>query len=345
MEVFVDITRFAATASRAAMRDRVAQLVDAGASGVSVSDHLFATEEGRPRRNGVTPGCDPLTTLAVVAGLSDRLAVQTVVMNAAWIHPALLLRGFHQLAVLLGGERVTAGLGAGWSTEEFDAVGMQLPPFRTRMDRLEEVLRLARGLYDAGTVTLDGHHVVARDLPLSPLPQRAPSLLVGGGSERVLTMAGRYADLLDLHGDPRHGKVAGATMAQARAGDVARRALTTVDNLAGRIELVRAAASEAGRPRDAVGVTTQIWYVAFGSTEQVRAAEEELCARWAGIPARPLDRSPYLLFGRPQQMAEALWERREAYGLTRISLSEEGGIASAPPDPLRFCREVLPLLG
>ena len=168
---------------------------------------------------------------------------------------------------------------------------------------------------------------------------------MGGGSDRLLGLAGRFADLLDLHGDPKHGRVTGATMAQASAGDVARRAHTTVDDLAGRIGLVRDAAEAAGRPRDAVGVATQIWYVAFGSPAQVRAADEELCERWAGIPYRPLDRSPYLLFGSPAQIAEAVAERREAYGLQRISLSEETGIAAAPPDPVRFCREVLPLLG
>jgi hypothetical protein len=43
-------------------------------------------------------------------------------------------------------------------------------------------------------------------------------------------------------------------------------------------------------------------------------------------------------------MADALLERREAYGLDRITVSAEGGIRSAPPDPLRFCREVLPVL-
>jgi hypothetical protein len=75
---------------------------------------------------------------------------------------------------------------------------------------------------------------------------------LGGGSGRVLRMAGRYADVLDLHGDPRHGRVAGATMAQARAGDVQRRALTTVDDLAARMDLVRAAAADAGRPPVAV---------------------------------------------------------------------------------------------
>jgi len=112
----------------------------------------------------------------------------TVEVNASGTHPALLLRQFSQLAVLVGGERVTAGLGAGWSTEEFAALGLELPPFRTRMDRLEEVLRLARGLYDHGAVTFEGTHIVARDLPLSPVPEQPPALLVGGGSDRVLLL-------------------------------------------------------------------------------------------------------------------------------------------------------------
>jgi alkanesulfonate monooxygenase SsuD/methylene tetrahydromethanopterin reductase-like flavin-dependent oxidoreductase (luciferase family) len=124
---------------------------------------------------------------------------------------------------------------------------------------------------------------------------------------------------------------------------VQRRALTTVEDLAARSELVRAAAADAGRPP--VDVSTQIWYVPFASSvAAVRAAEEELCAVWAHLPYRPLNRSPYLLLGSPAQMAEALLERREAYGLERISLSGEPGVRSAPADPVRFCREVLPLL-
>jgi alkanesulfonate monooxygenase SsuD/methylene tetrahydromethanopterin reductase-like flavin-dependent oxidoreductase (luciferase family) len=188
VKVFVELTHFAATAGRSALRDRIAALEDAGATGVAVFDHVFLTRDGRPRRDGADPGCEPMTTLAAVAGLSDRLELQTVVMNTAWIHPALLLRQFSQLAVLIGGERVTAGLGAGWSTEEFAALGLELPPFRTRMDRLEEVLQLARTLYDHGAVTLEGTHIVARDLPLSPVPEQPPALLVGGGSDRVLLL-------------------------------------------------------------------------------------------------------------------------------------------------------------
>jgi alkanesulfonate monooxygenase SsuD/methylene tetrahydromethanopterin reductase-like flavin-dependent oxidoreductase (luciferase family) len=344
VKVFVEITRFAARATWPQLREYVTRLEDAAATGVTVADHLFHTRDDLPRSEAVDVACDPLTTLASIAGMSGRLEVQTVVANSAWIHPALLLRQFTQLAVLLGGERVTAGLGAGWSPEEFDALGLELPPFRARMDRLEEVLRFGRELYDTGRVSLAGRHVTARDLPLGPVPARPPALLVGGGSDRVLRMAGRYADVLDLHGDPRHGKVAGATMAEARRGDISRRVGTTVEDLAARIELVRDAAAEAGRLRDAVRVGSQIFFTAYGSGDDVRAAEEELCAKWAGIAPRRLDRNPYLLFGTPAQMAEALAERRERYGLERISLGE-AGLPRVPADPVRFCREVLPLLG
>jgi alkanesulfonate monooxygenase SsuD/methylene tetrahydromethanopterin reductase-like flavin-dependent oxidoreductase (luciferase family) len=285
-----------------------------------------------------------VTTLAAVAALSDRLGLQTVVANIAWQHPALLFRQFAQLAVLAGEERVTAGLGAGWSTEEFDAIGLSMPPFRPRMDRLEEVLSLARALFVDGSATVNGTYIRAQDLPLSPQPETRPRILVGGGSDRILRMAGRYADILDLHGDPRHGKVAGATMAQARVGDARRRALTTVEELAVRARLVGAAAIDAGRMPADVAVSTEIIYAAFGDFARVREAERALCGSWAGIPEQRLDRSAYLLFGDPAQMAEALAERQQAYGLSRITIMSESGIALAPADPLRFCREVVPLL-
>jgi len=44
--------------------------------------------------------------------------------------------------------------------------------------------------------------------------------------------------------------------------DVGASGVTTVEHLRGRIELVRDAAEAAGRPRNAVGVATQIWYSA-----------------------------------------------------------------------------------
>lgn len=46
--------------------------------------------------------------------------------------------------------------------EEFDALGLAMPSFAHRMGRLEEVLALARSLFDAGSVDVVGEHVIAR---------------------------------------------------------------------------------------------------------------------------------------------------------------------------------------
>lgn len=76
VQVYVDLTRFAAGATRAQLRDRVRELEDVGATGVSVSDHIFFTAGGRPRTEGVGHGCDPLTTLAAVRiSLSEEAGI------------------------------------------------------------------------------------------------------------------------------------------------------------------------------------------------------------------------------------------------------------------------------
>jgi alkanesulfonate monooxygenase SsuD/methylene tetrahydromethanopterin reductase-like flavin-dependent oxidoreductase (luciferase family) len=344
VRVYVELSRFAATATRAQLKDMVHALEDAGAAGVSFSDHIFVTENDRPRSESVAYSCEPLTSMAAVVGMSSRLAVQTTVVNTAWIHPALLLRQFAQLAVLAGGQQVTAGLGAGWSVEEFDALGIHMPSFRQRMDRFEEVVAFAHSLFSERLASITGVHVTARQVPLSPPCVTTPDLMIGGGSDRILDLAGRYADVLELHGDPRHGKVVGATMEQAKLGDIRRRALTTVTDLATRMQLVRAAESRAGRPPGSVAVANTIWYAAYGDRSAVAEAERQLCRDWAHIPDQRLSASPYLLLGEPGQIADTLIERHEAYGLGRISLTENAGVPAAPHDPIRFCQEVVPRL-
>ena len=92
VQVYVELTGFATTANRRELAGYVTVLEDAGAAGVSVSDHLFGTSDGVSRAESVQPAGEPMTTLAAVAALSDRLGLQTVVANTAWQHPALTLR-------------------------------------------------------------------------------------------------------------------------------------------------------------------------------------------------------------------------------------------------------------
>ena len=91
------------------LRERIPRLEAWGLTGVMVGDHLFIQAPGQPRGEARRP-LEPMTVLATVATLSDRLHIGTMVSNLSFLHPALVLRQFAQLAALFGGERVLAGL-------------------------------------------------------------------------------------------------------------------------------------------------------------------------------------------------------------------------------------------
>jgi alkanesulfonate monooxygenase SsuD/methylene tetrahydromethanopterin reductase-like flavin-dependent oxidoreductase (luciferase family) len=272
------------------------RLESLGVAGVVQGDHLFVP--GPPVDDPVsTMAADSLTVLTTVAAHSDRLGIATLVANVGFHHPLLLLRKFAHLAQLYGGSRVYAGLGAGWSRREFEALGLTMPPHAERLQRLEETARLARTLIDTGWASVEGAHVTARDLPLAPHPTDPPRLLLGGGSPALLALAGRYADHVDL-APPSHRRDGNALQ---------RPLLTTVDDLADSARAARAS----GRPLTTSLLLTAVVFCDAGS---VRAEEGAICAR-VGLPWRALDACPYVLVGEPARIAEQVHERQERIGL------------------------------
>jgi alkanesulfonate monooxygenase SsuD/methylene tetrahydromethanopterin reductase-like flavin-dependent oxidoreductase (luciferase family) len=282
---------------------KVNRLEALGVSGVVQGDHLFLP--GPPPDDPLSrQAADALTVLTTVAAHSERLGVATLVANVGFHHPLPLLRKFANLALLHGGHRVYAGLGAGWSRREFEALGIPMPAHRERVARLAETARLARTLFDRGWATQDGAHVSAADLPLAPAAPSPPRLLLGGGSPSLLAMAGRYADHIDL-APPTHRR---------SDNEFQRSLLTTIEDLAESARTARAA----GRP-----LTTSLLLTAVVvcRSSSVREEEEALCAR-VGLPWRALDKCPYVLIGEPAQIAERVCEQQERIGLDWLIVAE-----------------------
>jgi alkanesulfonate monooxygenase SsuD/methylene tetrahydromethanopterin reductase-like flavin-dependent oxidoreductase (luciferase family) len=305
-------------------RDAARRYESLGVTGVVQGDHPFIPTA--PYTSPVAAmAADCLTVLTTVAAHSERLRVATLVANVGIQHPLFLLRKFANLAVIHGGERIYAGLGAGWSRRGFEAIGLEMPSHRERMDRLEEVVRLARELFDTGSADLRGDHVVASELPLAPRPDVPPRLLLGGGSQRLLELAGRYADHLDL-APPSH---------RTARNEFQRKLLTTTADLEAAARAARDAASAAGRPPAAITVSVLTTNVVFCRESEIAAQEEAICNA-LDLPFRSLADCPYVLIGEPRRMAEAIRERRERIGLAWIVLPHEA--------VARFCTEVVPLL-
>jgi probable F420-dependent oxidoreductase len=165
-----------------------------GFDSVWVSDHFFYSFA----RYGADPtpiaSLEPLATLAGVAAVTDRVRIGTLVLCAAFRHPALLARAATSIDLLADG-RLDLGLGAGWMAEEFEAFGYRFGSAGERFAILEETVEVLGRLFGGEEVTYDGRRVTLRQALLRPAPDRPPPLWLGGkGGPRLLRLAARLAD-------------------------------------------------------------------------------------------------------------------------------------------------------
>ncbi|WP_091449277.1 TIGR03619 family F420-dependent LLM class oxidoreductase [Actinokineospora iranica] len=135
---------------------------------------------------------DPVATLGFLAARTSRIRIGVAVLNLPFFAPPLLAK---QLATvdLLSGGRLDAGLGIGWSDEEYTAVGVDK---RDRGKRAEEYLPLLRRFWTDEVVDHDGEFYRVPPTRMDPKPVQAggPPILVGAGAEPALRRAGRLAD-------------------------------------------------------------------------------------------------------------------------------------------------------
>ena len=152
--------------------------------------------------------------LATVAAVTDRLRVAPFVANNDLRHPALLAQDLATLDVLSGG-RVEVAIGAGWNRPEYAALGIPFDATGVRVSRLAEAVTVLKGCFADGPFSFAGEHytITEHDGQPTPVQQPHPPLFIGGGGKRVLTLAGREADIVGLA--PR-------TLAATDGGDVVR---------------------------------------------------------------------------------------------------------------------------
>lgn len=126
----------------------------------------------------------PLPTLAWLAGLTQRIALGTLIVVLPLHHPIHLAKEVATLQELSRG-RVLLGLGMGWHEDEFRFLGVEP---RGRGRRADEALRLMRALW-RGERSFHGHHWSFDDATFAPLPEPEPELWFGGSSERAVRRA------------------------------------------------------------------------------------------------------------------------------------------------------------
>jgi probable F420-dependent oxidoreductase len=182
--------RFGTGGGRLADRDRLVAAArraeDIGYSTFSMADHF-----GLPFA--------PLIALQAVADATTTLRITQTVLAHDFRQPAVLAKELATLDVFSGG-RVEVGLGAGWMRSEYEQAGIRFDSAGIRIARLEEFITVLKGLFADEPFSFSGAHYRISDLDGTPKPiQRPhPPILVGGGGMKLLAVAARQADIIQV---------------------------------------------------------------------------------------------------------------------------------------------------
>ena len=287
-------------------RDKLRRIEDLGYWSVAVSDHFTAGWK-----------MEPVVVMTAAAEATSTLRVTSLVLGNDYRHPVMLHKSMATLDVLSGG-RVEIGLGAGWMESDYAAANMAYDPAPVRIERLAESVEVIRGLFGAEPFSYVGKHYQITELDGLPKPVRQPhpEILIGGGSRRVLELAGASADIVGIN----------PVMRRDRSDGLALLDLTS-EGVAKKIAIARAAAVAAGRDPDALRYHTSIRSVDVTDAPDGR--------RWVSSMATDvtdpaiLADSPAVLHGTVESCVEMLQRRREEFGLDYFHLGGDP-LAAAP---------------
>lgn len=284
---------------RDAWLDSVRRIEELGYDSISWADHFVN-------------GLDPVASLAAAAIATERLRLTSFVFDNDFRHPAVLAMSAGTIDILSAG-RLELGIGAGWMKPEYIQSGIPFDPPGVRIARLEETLQLLTLLFTGEPVTYQGafYQVDGLTLPPVPVQQPHPPFVIGGGSRKILTLAGKYADIVGI---TNRALPDGAKDLEDLTAEAMERKIGWIRDGAGE----RFSHIELNLICGRVVITDDREAAAAQMTEQLPLSVEQI-----------LD-APAILIGSVEEIVATLQERRARYGVSNIVVIEPMTEAFAP---------------
>src|SRR5438445_2638232 len=256
----------------------------------------------------------PVPALMAAADATTTLRIASLVFDNDFRHPLVLAKEGATLDLLSDG-RLEFGLGAGWMRTDYEESGIPFDEPAVRVDRLEEALAIVKGLWADKPFSFEGKHytITEHDGLPKPVQKPHPPILVGGGAKRVLSIAGREADIVSINFNLRPGVVSGDLGPDG-----------TAERVEQKIGWVRDAA---GDRFDDIELGVTIFFPVI--TDDRKATAEALAGGFKLTPEQALE-IPFALVGTVDEIVDDLVARRERFGLSYIAISGGGFRALAP---------------
>ena len=316
--------RFAVQATNASSardwREFTCKVEDLGYSCLMLADHYLGP--GPAQQVARTPRQDlaPIAAIAAAAAYTTVLRVGCRVFCIDYHVPAVLAKEAATLDLLSDG-RLELGIGAGWSGVEYEAMGLTFDTPGRRISKLEEVVALIKAhcsgeelAYAGEFVNVDGYQGTPQ-----PVQRPHPPIMIGGGGKRVLTYAGREADIVSINTVP--------FVVRTEDG------LTPQEEAARRFEYVRAGA---GTRIGNLDIESSPYFVSIvGSADGGSTADDSEAAyarmdEKTGMSLDVLVDHPNVLVGSEDAIVDCLQARREMYGVNYVTVQQKQAERFAP---------------
>ena len=133
---------------------------------------------------------DPIETLTFAAANTNKIALGTSVIDMLFHNPVVLARRFATLDVLSEG-RAIAGLGIGWSKDEYEVSNI---PFQNRGKRADEFIQVLKRIWTDDVVEFKGKYYSIPASKIGPKPIQKPNvpIYLGGFSPNIFSRIVNY---------------------------------------------------------------------------------------------------------------------------------------------------------
>jgi probable F420-dependent oxidoreductase len=281
-------------------RDIARRAEDLGYSTLFLADHYLGPGPVYDRSAHLPQNLAPIPAIAAAAEATEHIRVGCRVFAVDFHVPAVLAAETATLDLLSDG-RLEVGLGAGVLGDEFVAMGIPFDEAKVRVDRLIEVVELLKAHWSGRQMDVEGEHVKVSGYAGVPTPVQKPHppIMIGGQKKRLLSLAGREAQIASINFIPY---------------------VRTIDGLSPWQEMQR----RLGYIREAAGdrypdIELEASPYDLAITNASDAAHQEIAVR-RRVPVEAVPGHPNALVGSVEHAADVLRQRREVTGISYITV-------------------------
>jgi F420-dependent oxidoreductase-like protein len=238
------------------------------------------------------PMLEGWTTISVLAGITTRIKLGTLVTGGLYRYPSVLAKIAATLDVLSKG-RLFLGIGASYFEGESSAYGItssgSFPSNQERLLRLEEAIQIIRKMWsEEPSASFNGTYYQINNAYCNPKPiqKPSPSILVGGSGERkTLKIVAKYADACNLFG--------------------------SIETIKRKLDVLKEHCKSVGRDYDSI-LKTKLDLVVIDDSEEI--ARKRAQQFYKGIPEQQIRDREFAIYGTRENVSR------------QIELLEEAGI-------------------